>query len=55
MSTTTRERRVPTDPLSSYRAIENLIATYAELVDDGDFAGSASCSPTPPLRAPLGR
>jgi 3-phenylpropionate/cinnamic acid dioxygenase small subunit len=23
----------------SYRAIENLIATYAELVDDGDFAG----------------
>jgi ketosteroid isomerase-like protein len=24
---------------SSYRAIENLIATYAELVDDGDFAG----------------
>lgn len=31
--------RVPTDPLSSYRIIENLIATYAELVDDGDFAG----------------
>jgi hypothetical protein len=28
-----------TDPSSSYRAIENLIATYAELVDDGDFAG----------------
>ncbi len=26
-------------PPSSYRAIENLIATYAELVDDGDFAG----------------
>jgi 3-phenylpropionate/cinnamic acid dioxygenase small subunit len=25
--------------VSSYRAIENLIATYAELVDDGDFAG----------------
>src|SRR2546423_7412523 len=24
---------------SSQRAIENLIATYAELVDDGDFAG----------------
>ena len=23
---------------------QNLIATYAELVDDGDFAGSASCS-----------
>jgi 3-phenylpropionate/cinnamic acid dioxygenase small subunit len=29
---------VPTDSPSSYRAIENLIATYAELVDDGDFA-----------------
>ncbi|MGP4086799.1 nuclear transport factor 2 family protein [Streptomyces sp. KR55] len=28
-----------TDPTSSYRAIENLIARYAELVDDGDFAG----------------
>ena len=28
-----------TPPQSSYRAIENLIATYAELVDDGDFAG----------------
>ena len=27
------------DPSSSYRAIENLIAIYAELVDDGDFAG----------------
>ena len=27
------------DPPSSSRAIENLIATYAELVDDGDFAG----------------
>src|SRR6266567_6259471 len=26
------------DRESSYRAIENLIATYAELVDDGDFA-----------------
>ncbi len=25
--------------MSVYRAIENLIATYAELVDDGDFAG----------------
>ena len=24
---------------SSHRVIENLIATYAELVDDGDFAG----------------
>ena len=39
MSTPTPKRRDPTDPLSSYRAIENLIATYAELVDDGDFAG----------------
>jgi 3-phenylpropionate/cinnamic acid dioxygenase small subunit len=29
----------PTDPPSSYRAIEHLIASYAELVDDGDFAG----------------
>jgi hypothetical protein len=29
----------PADPASSHRAIENLIATYAELVDDGDFAG----------------
>lgn len=38
MSTST-PNRVPTDPPSSYRAIENLIATYAELVDDGDFAG----------------
>ena len=25
--------------MSSHRAIENLIAMYAELVDDGDFAG----------------
>ena len=29
----------PADPASSHRAIENLISTYAELVDDGDFAG----------------
>jgi 3-phenylpropionate/cinnamic acid dioxygenase small subunit len=29
----------PPDTSSSQRAIENLIATYAELVDDGDFAG----------------
>ncbi|WP_413105315.1 nuclear transport factor 2 family protein [Streptomyces sp. Inha503] len=29
----------PADPTSSHRAIENLIARYAELVDDGDFAG----------------
>jgi 3-phenylpropionate/cinnamic acid dioxygenase small subunit len=27
------------DQLPSHRRIENLIATYAELVDDGDFAG----------------
>jgi 3-phenylpropionate/cinnamic acid dioxygenase small subunit len=38
MSTST-PNRVPADPPSSFRAIENLIATYAELVDDGDFAG----------------
>ncbi|MFG2288215.1 nuclear transport factor 2 family protein [Streptomyces sp. NPDC048595] len=36
MSTSTR---TPADPTSSHRAIENLIARYAELVDDGDFAG----------------
>lgn len=30
---------VPADPPSGYRAVENLIARYAELVDDGDFAG----------------
>ena len=28
----------PADQESSYRAIESLIAAYAELVDDGDFA-----------------
>jgi ketosteroid isomerase-like protein len=28
-----------TDPRPAGRAIENLIATYAELVDGGDFAG----------------
>jgi hypothetical protein len=28
-----------TEPASSIRAIENLIAAYAELVDRGDFAG----------------
>ncbi|MET7903108.1 nuclear transport factor 2 family protein [Streptomyces sp. NPDC005355] len=32
----------PADPTSSYRAVENLIARYAELVDDGDFAGLGS-------------
>jgi hypothetical protein len=31
--------RVPAGPPAGDRAIENLIATYAELVDDGDFAG----------------
>ncbi|MFF9001018.1 hypothetical protein ACF1GW_29535 [Streptomyces achromogenes] len=30
---------MPADPASSYRAVENLLARYAELVDDGDFAG----------------
>lgn len=30
---------MPADPGSSYRAIENLITAYAELVDHGDFAG----------------
>ena len=38
MSTST-PNPVPSDPASSYRVIENLIASYAELVDDGDFAG----------------
>ncbi|OPF80956.1 hypothetical protein VT50_0210425 [Streptomyces antioxidans] len=30
---------VPADPPSGHRAVANLIARYAELVDDGDFAG----------------
>ncbi|WP_055585262.1 nuclear transport factor 2 family protein [Peterkaempfera griseoplana] len=30
---------VSADSMSSHRAVENLIARYAELVDDGDFAG----------------
>lgn len=30
---------VPADLASSCRAVENLLARYAELVDDGDFAG----------------
>jgi 3-phenylpropionate/cinnamic acid dioxygenase small subunit len=38
MSTST-PKPAPSDPASSYRAIENLIASYAELVDDGDFVG----------------
>jgi 3-phenylpropionate/cinnamic acid dioxygenase small subunit len=37
--TVSASTRFPAEPPSSYRAIENLIATYAELVDDGDFAG----------------
>ncbi|MFC4122918.1 nuclear transport factor 2 family protein [Nonomuraea zeae] len=32
----------PADPAPSHRAIENLIACYAECVDDGDFAGLGS-------------
>jgi 3-phenylpropionate/cinnamic acid dioxygenase small subunit len=36
-------RRVsPADASSSHRAIENLIAAYSELVDDGDFAAVAN-------------
>lgn len=31
--------RPPGAPIPSHRAVENLIARYAELVDDGDFAG----------------
>jgi hypothetical protein len=37
--TVSASTRFPAELPSSYRAIENLIATYAELVDDGDFAG----------------
>lgn len=37
MSTFTQDR-VPANPPSSFWAIQNLIARYAELVDDGDFA-----------------
>ncbi|MBY8878253.1 nuclear transport factor 2 family protein [Actinacidiphila acidipaludis] len=29
----------PAEPAHSHRAVGNLIARYAELVDDGDFAG----------------
>ena len=42
---------VSTDSASSYRAIETLIATYAELVDGGDFAGIGALLPTPVSRA----
>jgi SnoaL-like domain len=38
-ATMSASRRVPPDPSSNYRAIENLITAYAELVDGGDFAG----------------
>jgi 3-phenylpropionate/cinnamic acid dioxygenase small subunit len=31
--------RIPANPPLSHLAIQNLIVTYAELVDDGDFAG----------------
>ncbi|MGW1626067.1 nuclear transport factor 2 family protein [Streptomyces sp. NPDC002172] len=31
--------RTPGDRTPSHRAVENLIARYAELVDDGDFGG----------------
>jgi len=31
--------RVPADPSRSRQAVEDLIVTYAELVDEGDFAG----------------
>jgi 3-phenylpropionate/cinnamic acid dioxygenase small subunit len=41
MSTSTPDR-VPSNPPSSYWAIQNLIASYAELVDDGDFAAVGS-------------
>ncbi|MFE3830321.1 nuclear transport factor 2 family protein [Streptomyces sp. NPDC059092] len=30
---------MPTEPMPSHQAVGNLIARYAELVDDGDFAG----------------
>jgi SnoaL-like domain len=36
---TSTPSRAPAGSPSSYRAIENLIAMYAELVDHGDFAG----------------
>ena len=35
---TSRPERITAGGPSSYRAIENLIAAYSELVDDGDFA-----------------
>jgi 3-phenylpropionate/cinnamic acid dioxygenase small subunit len=41
VSTSTPDR-VPANPPSSYWAIQNLIASYAELVDDGDFAAVGS-------------
>jgi hypothetical protein len=34
--------RKDTEPASSFRAIENLMAAYAELVDCGDFAGAGT-------------
>jgi hypothetical protein len=43
------------DPLSSYRAIESLITTYAELVDGGDFAGVGALLADATSRAEPGR
>jgi hypothetical protein len=51
----TTPNRVPSDPASSYRAIENLIASYAELVDDGDFAGVGTLLADATLSAQPGR
>ena len=45
----------PGDQESSYRAIESLIATYAELVDDGDFAVVGLLLADAAFRAALGR
>jgi hypothetical protein len=39
--------RAPADPPPSYRAVQNLIVTYAELVDDGDFDVSRHLRPAP--------
>jgi 3-phenylpropionate/cinnamic acid dioxygenase small subunit len=39
MSRRATPKAVATEQTSHHRAIENLIAAYAECVDDGDFAG----------------
>jgi len=44
----------PADPASSYRAIENLIARYAELVDAGDFAAVGKLLANAPFTAGAG-